>query len=65
MVPVGCTGSVAAALYKTVTKDLSSYLPAKGYKGMLAGIGKKGAPATVAARVVKIVKRLRDEPATE
>ena len=50
---------------ETVSKDLSTYLPAKGYRGMLAGLGKKGAPATVAARVVEMVKRLRDEPVTD
>ena len=65
VVPVGCTGSVAAALHDTVTKDISTHLPSKGYKGMLAGIGKKGAPATVAARVVAMVKKLRDEPVTD
>ncbi len=62
VVPVGCTGSVAAALYDTVTTDLSTYLPAKGYKGMLAGIGKKAAPATLAARVVALVKNCATNP---
>jgi hypothetical protein len=65
VVPVGCTGSVAASLHETVRKDLSAYLPAKGYKAMFAAIGKKGAPAAVASRVVAMVKKLRDETVTD
>jgi hypothetical protein len=65
VVPVGCTGGVSASLHDTVSKDLGAYFPAKGYKAMFADLGKTGSPATVAARVVAVVKKLRDEPFTE
>jgi hypothetical protein len=65
VVPVGCTGSSAAALHKRVTEDFNDYFPRKGYKAMLASLAKKDAPGIVASRVVALVKKLRDEPVTE
>jgi hypothetical protein len=62
VVPIGCTGGVAASLHSKVRNDLKTYLPAKGYKAMFAAVGRKASATTVASRAVAIIKRLRNEP---
>jgi len=65
VVPVGCTGSVSASLHQIVSRDLGAYLPTKGYKRIFADLKRMGTAATVAARVVTIIKKLRDEPVND
>ena len=61
VVPVGCTGSVAAALHRRVAKKFVKYYPKPGYKKLFSDLGEKSSPTTVAARVLKLVKKLREE----
>jgi len=60
IVPVGCTGSVSGDLHTRVLTAFTKYYPASGYRQLFTSLRKKGRPATVAARVVTLVKKLRD-----
>jgi hypothetical protein len=61
VVPIGCTGSVAAKLHQAVLNDFGTYYPLRGYKGLFKDLGRVGSPAQVTSRVIKFVKKLRDE----
>jgi hypothetical protein len=61
VVPVGCTGSVSATLHKRVQDRFERYYPARGYKALFASLSKKGNVASVAAKVLRVVKKLRDD----
>ena len=60
VVPVGCTGSVAATLHKRVSDDFADYYPTRGYKALFATLNKKRSVARVAASIIRLVKKLRD-----
>ncbi len=61
VVPVGCTGSIAAELHKKVLDDFDTYYPVRGYKGLFKELKKMGTATQVASRVIKFAKKLRDE----
>ncbi|MEW5979777.1 MAG: SIR2 family protein [Acidobacteriota bacterium] len=63
VVPVGCTGSKAAELHKRVLDSFPDYYPAAGYKRLFQDLGKKGTVQQVAARVVSLIQKLRDDRA--
>jgi len=63
IVPVGCTGSTASALHQRVLEHFTHYFPASGYKSLFRDLNKKGTVAQVAARVVALIEKLRDDPA--
>ena len=60
LVPVGCTGSKSKELLDRVLNDYSTYVPRRGLKKLLVALGRAGTPSQVAARVMKVVKKLRD-----
>jgi len=61
IIPVGCTGSVAASLHKRVLNHFGNYFPASGYKRLFQGLNKKGTVRQVSARVVALIEKLRDD----
>lgn len=61
VVPVGCTGSLAAVLHGRVLEDFSRYFPQRGFKGSFIELADKSSAAVVAARVVKFIVKLRDQ----
>jgi hypothetical protein len=65
LVPVGCTGSMAAELHKRVLNHFNEYYPAAGYTRLFRNLGKKGTVHQVATRVVSLVKKLRDDRAMQ
>jgi hypothetical protein len=40
VVPIGCTGSMAAVLHKRVSDHFADYYPERGYKLLFAKLGK-------------------------
>jgi hypothetical protein len=63
VLPVGCTGSEAEDLYQRVLGDFSTYYPRPGYKALFQGLGKSGTPQQVAARIVALLEKLRNDSA--
>lgn len=63
VIPVGCTGSVAAKLHKRVLDHFAEYFPASGYKRLFQDLNKKGTAHQVSARVVALIEKLRDDRA--
>jgi len=61
VVPIGCTGSVAAKLHQSILDEFGTYYPLRGYKNLFKDLGRMGSPAQVTSRVIKFVKKLRDE----
>ena len=61
IVPVGCTGSMAAELHQRVLDNFGDYFPAKGYRRLVESLGKNGSVRQVAARVIALVEKLRDD----
>jgi hypothetical protein len=61
VVPVGCTGSMAAVLHKRVLDHFTDYYPARGYRRLFEALGRMGSPGEVAARVLGLVSRLRQD----
>jgi len=61
VVPVGCTGSVAAELHNKVMDSFDTHYPKRGYKGLFKSLNKMGSSTQVASQVIKFVKKLRDE----
>lgn len=61
VVPIGCTGYLAQSLHERVSKRFVRYYPRPGYQRLFSALGKGGGVSAVAGRVVKLVKRLRDE----
>jgi hypothetical protein len=60
-IPVGCTGSMSATLHRRVLDDFNSYFPARGYKTLFKDIGRTAAPLELVGRVLKLLKKLRDD----
>ena len=63
VVPVGCTGYVAATLHKRVLDHFDDYYPLPGYRRLFEALGRPGTPNQVTARVVKLVKKLWEDRA--
>ncbi len=61
VIPVGCTGSMAASLHQRVLDNFTEYFPASGYKRLFQALITNGTPKQVAARVVTLIKKLRDD----
>jgi hypothetical protein len=59
VVPIGCTGSAAKALYERVQAKVEAFYPT-GCKGLVASLGRLGTATKVADRVLKLVRKLRD-----
>jgi hypothetical protein len=59
IVPIGCTGYVAAELHKKVSDDIQRYFPSvRGVKTALAALGRAGKPSEVVERVIKFISLL-------
>jgi hypothetical protein len=52
---------MAESLHRGVTARFGRYYPAKGYKALFSALNTKANVATVAARVIKLVRKLRDK----
>ena len=65
VIPVGCTGSVAASLHQRVLDDFVNFFPMSGYKRLFRDLNKKGSVQRVSARVVALVEKLRDDRAAQ
>jgi len=63
LVPVGCTGSTASDLHSRVLNNFADYYPVSGYKRLFQDLGKNGTAQQVAARVVALIEKLRDDRA--
>jgi hypothetical protein len=63
IVPVGCTGHTAEKLHQRVLDHFTEYFPASGYKRLFQDLKKKGTAQQVAARVVALIEKLRDDRA--
>ncbi|MDX2181544.1 MAG: SIR2 family protein [Bryobacteraceae bacterium] len=61
VIPVGCTGSVSETLHSRVLAHFTDHFPASGYKRAFQELSKKGTVQQVAARVVSLIERLRDD----
>jgi hypothetical protein len=59
VIPVGCTGSMAEELHEKVVKKFDKYNPPQ-YRAPVQALAKMRTPKEVVARVVKLLKRLRD-----
>ncbi len=64
VVPVGCTGTWRSPFTSGSVRIQSNFFPRRGYKDRLLALSKKGTPNEVAAQVVAMVKKLRDEAAS-
>jgi hypothetical protein len=63
VVPVGCTGSMAATLHSRVLDRFDDYYPLPGYRRMFEALQHPGSPTQVATRVLNILNKLRDDRA--
>jgi hypothetical protein len=63
VVPVGCTGSMAATLHKKVLDHFDDYYPLSGYRRLFEALGHPGTPSQVTSRVLKLVKKLWNDRA--
>ena len=63
IVPVACTGSMAATLHSRILEHFDRYYPAPGYRRMFEALQQSGSPTQVASRVLRIVTKLREDPA--
>jgi hypothetical protein len=61
VIPVGCTGSVAASLHREVLDDIATRFPTKGYKKLVTDLGKRRSAAAVSANILTILQKLRDD----
>ena len=61
VVPLGCTGSVAAKLHQSVLDEFATYYLGRGYRSLFKDLARMGSPSQVTSRVLKFVKKLRDE----
>jgi len=61
LIPVGCTGSMAAALHKKVLDNFDDYYPLAGYRRMVEALGRPGTPAQVTLLIVTLVEKLRED----
>jgi hypothetical protein len=60
VIPVGCTGGMSAVLHKQVMTQYSKYFAKAGYKSELKVLGTKAGAKTVASRIARLVKHVRD-----
>jgi len=58
VVPVGCTGSMAAILHTRVLDHFEDYYPLPGYRTLFEALARPGTPSQVTSRVLKLVKKL-------
>jgi hypothetical protein len=58
VVPVGCTGGMAAVLHKKVLDEFNEYFHLPGYRRLFEALGKPGTVSQVTARILKITKKL-------
>jgi hypothetical protein len=58
VVPVGCTGSMAATLHQRVLDHFDTYYPLPGYRRLFEALGRPGTIGQVTSRVVKVIKKL-------
>ena len=63
VVPVGCTGSMAATLHKKVLDHFDDYYPLSGYRRLFEALAHQGTPSQVTSRVLKLVKKLWNDRA--
>lgn len=63
VIPIGCTGSVAAGLHKKILDHFADFYPASGYRRLFESLGRMGTPNQVTSRVLKLVNRLREDRA--
>lgn len=63
VVPVGCTGSMAATLHKKVLDHFDDYYPLSGYRRLFEALEHPGTPSQVTSRVLKLVKKLWNDRA--
>jgi len=61
VIPVGCTGSTAQTLHARVLDHFTDHFPASGYKRLFQDLNKKGTVQQVAAGVVALIEKLRDD----
>jgi hypothetical protein len=61
VVPVGCTGSMAATLHQRVLKNFNDYYPPRGYRRLFEALAHPGTPNQVTSRVLKLITKLRNE----
>jgi hypothetical protein len=61
VIPIGCTGSVAAKLHQMVLSDFDTYYPSRGYKALFRDLGRMASPTQLSDRVITFIKKLRDE----
>jgi len=65
VIPVGCTGSVAGSLHQRVLDHFVDYFPANGYQRLYQALSANGTPKQVAARIVTLIEKLRDDRAIQ
>ena len=58
VVPIGCTGSMAATLHKRVLDHFADYYPLPGYRRLFEALGHSGTPIQVTSRVLEFVRKL-------
>jgi hypothetical protein len=60
VIPIGCTGSTAAALHKRVLDKFSDYFPTAGYKRSFQDLNKKATVRQMVERIVAFIEKLKD-----
>jgi hypothetical protein len=65
VIPVACTGSVAASLHQRVLDHFGDYFPATGYKRLFQDLKKTGTVDQVCARIIALIEKLRDDRAIQ
>ncbi len=63
VVPVGCTGSMAGRLHAEVLTNFDKHYSAPGYRRLFEALGKSGTPRQVVARILTLLKKLREDRA--
>ena len=60
VIPVGCTGSMAATLHSRVLARYDDYYP-PGYRNLLESLGRPGTPKQVTSRIINMLTKLRED----
>jgi hypothetical protein len=63
VVPVGCTGSMAATLHQKVLDRFDDYYFLPGYRRLFEALGRPGTPSQVTARVLALLAKLKEDRA--
>jgi len=58
VIPVGCTGSMAATLHRRVLDHFDDYYPLPGYRRLFEALEHSGSPTQITSRVLKLIKKL-------